>query len=216
MKGWELRVSQRELQRVHVEGRESVGRAAKLLGISPRQMKRLRRKIKQGGVEALVYGNRGKAAWNKTALAKKEEVIRLAQGRYRGLNDTHLTEKLNEKENISVSRPTVRRVLRAAGIVVVRKGGVKRHYKRRERKGQEGKLLLWDGSPHRWFGEQQAEWSLMAAIAEHRSFFAFATKQMAQIRIHPEWGNECVRVSHGKKGRPTDFLSVTHQNSLKF
>jgi hypothetical protein len=24
--------------------------------------------------------------------------------------------------------------------------------------------LLWDGSPHRWFGEKFGEWSLMAAI----------------------------------------------------
>ena len=169
MKGWELRVNQRELQRMHVvrltlEGRQSVGRAAKLLGISGRQIKRLRRKIKEQGVEGLLHGNRGKAAWNKTASATKQKVLRLAQGPYRGLNDTHLTEKLNEKEKISLSRPTVRRVLRAAGIAAVRKRGVKRHYKRRERKPQEGELLLWDGSPHRWFGQPQGEWSLMAVI----------------------------------------------------
>jgi len=169
MKGWELRVNQRELQRMHVvrltlEGRQSVGRAAKLLGISGRQIKRLRRKIKEQGVEGLLHGNRGKAAWNKTASATKQKVLRLAQGPYRGLNDTHLTEKLNEKEKISLSRPTVRRVLRAAGIAAVRKRGVKRHYKRRERKAQEGELLLWDGSPHRWFGQPQGEWSLMAVI----------------------------------------------------
>jgi hypothetical protein len=169
MKGWELRVSQRELQRIHVvrltlEGRESVGKAAKLLGISPRQMKRLRRKIERGGVEALVHGNRGKAAWNKTALDKREKVIEFAVGRYHGLNDTHLTEKLKEKEKLALSRPTVRRLLRAAGIAAVRKRGVKRHYKRRERKAQEGALVLWDGSPHRWLGEEHGEWSLMAVI----------------------------------------------------
>jgi transposase len=169
MKGRELRVSQRELQRIHVvrltlEGRESVGKAAKLVGISARQMKRLRRKIERGGVEALVHGNRGKAAWNKTVLEEREKVIELARGRYQGLNDTHLTEKLKEKEKMALSRPTVRRLLRAAGIAAVRKRGVKRHYKRRERKAQEGALVLWDGSPHRWLGETQGEWSLMAVI----------------------------------------------------
>ena len=61
MKEWELRVSQREIHRMHVvrltiEGRETVGRAAKLLGISPRQMKRLRRKMKERGVEGLLHG----------------------------------------------------------------------------------------------------------------------------------------------------------------
>lgn len=169
MKGWELRVSQKELHRMHVvrltlEGQESVGKAAKLLGISARQMKRLRRKMKERGVEGLLHGNRGKPPWNKTALEKIEKVIQLARGRYQGLNDTHLTEKLKEKEKISVSRPTVRRVLRGAGVAAVRKRGVKRHYKRRERKAQEGALVLWDGSPHRWFGESQGECSLMAVI----------------------------------------------------
>ena len=169
MKEWELRVSQRELHRMHVvrltvEGRESVGRGAKLLGISARQMKRLRRKMKERGIRGLAHGNRGKKPWNKTASEKIEKVIKLARGRYQGLNDTHLTEKLKEKEKISVSRPTVREILRRAGIAAVRKRGVKRHYKRRERKAQEGALLLWDGSPHRWFGDKHGEWTLMAVI----------------------------------------------------
>ena len=61
----EMRVSQRELHRLHVvgltlEGRESVGRAAKLLGNSARQMKRLRRKMKERGSEGVLHGDRGK------------------------------------------------------------------------------------------------------------------------------------------------------------
>ena len=143
MKEGELKVSQRELQRMHVvrltiEGRESVGRGAKLLGISARQMKRLRRKMRERGMEGLVHANRGKKPWNKTALEKLEKVIRLARGKYRGLNDTHLTEKLKEKEQMSLSRPAVRRMLRQAWIAAVRKRGVKRHYKRRERKAPGG------------------------------------------------------------------------------
>jgi len=104
MSEWELRVSQREIHRMHVvrltmEGRETVGRAAKLLGISPRQMKRLRRKMKERGVEGLLHGNRGKTAWNQTASEKIAKVLELARGRYQGLNDTHLSEKLRERED---------------------------------------------------------------------------------------------------------------------
>ena len=169
MREWELRVSQRDVHRIHVvglsiEGRETVGGAAKLLGISPRQIKRLRRKMKQGGIEALLHANRGKAAWNKTGSEKIKQVLALAGGRYHGFNDTHLTEKLKEKEKIGLSRPTVRRILRQAGIAALRKRGVKRHYKRRERRAQQGALLLWDGSPHRWFGDQQGPCNLTAVI----------------------------------------------------
>ena len=188
MREREIRVSQKELHRLHVvrltlERRESVGRAAKLLGISARQMKRLRRKMKERGAEGLVHGNRGKGVWNKTASERIQKVIALGRGRYQGLNDTHLTEKLKEKEKIEVSRATVRRILREAGIAAVRKRGVKRHYKRRERKAQEGSLLLWDGSPHRWFGEKFGEYSLMAAIDDATGKFlcgVFAGQEDAQ------------------------------------
>jgi len=62
---WELRVSQKEIHRMQVvgltiEGRETVGRGARLFGISARQMKRLRRKMKEQGVQGLVHANRGK------------------------------------------------------------------------------------------------------------------------------------------------------------
>jgi hypothetical protein len=46
--------------RLTIEGRETVGRAAKLLGISPRQMKRLRRKVKERGVGGCYMATEGK------------------------------------------------------------------------------------------------------------------------------------------------------------
>lgn len=65
---------------------------------------------------------------------------------------------------MALSRPTVRAILRRAGIAAVRKRGVKRHYKRRERKAQEGALLLWDGSAHPWLGAQHDPCNLTAVI----------------------------------------------------
>jgi hypothetical protein len=35
----------------------------------------LRRKMKERGIEAVLHGNRGKQAWNKTASENKEKVI---------------------------------------------------------------------------------------------------------------------------------------------
>ena len=142
MKGWELRVSQKELQRMHVvrltmEGRERVGKAAQLLGISMRQMKRLRRRMKEHGVEGLLHGNRGKPPWTKTGSEKIDQVLQLARGRYQGLNDTHLTEKLKEKERsicrvLWYGRFFVRRGLRrreSAGSSDTTRGGSEEHRK---------------------------------------------------------------------------------------
>jgi Helix-turn-helix domain len=212
MSEWELRVSQREIHRMHVvrltiEGRETVGRAARLLGISPRQMKRLRRKMKERGVEGVLHGNRGKAAWNKTASEKIAKVLELAQGRYQGLNDTHLSEKLREKEKIVVSRATVRTVLRQAGIAAVRKRGVKRHYKRRERKAQEGALLLWDGSPHHWLGDQQGQCNLTAVIDDATGallYGVFSVEEDAQSYLM------CLRQIVLEKGIPLSLYMDCH------
>ena len=43
-------------------------------------------------------------------------MLELAQSKYSGFNDSHLTEKLVEVEQVAVSRETVRRVLRGAGL----------------------------------------------------------------------------------------------------
>lgn len=170
MREWEIQgVSQKQLQRIHVvqlsiEGHQTVSEAAQVLGLSQRQLKRLRKKFKAGGAQGLLHGNRGKTVWNKTRSEQIEQVVELARGRYQGLNDTHLTEKLKEQEKLEVSRPVVRTILRRAGIAPVRKRGVKRHYQRRERRAQEGALLLWDGSHHRWFGEKHEACNLTAVI----------------------------------------------------
>jgi hypothetical protein len=212
MSQWELRVSQKELHRMHVvrltiEGREIVGTGAKLLGISARQMKRLRRKLKQRGVKGLLHGNRGKAPWNKTQADIIEQVLGLTRGRYQGLNDTHLTEKLKEKEKMMVSRATVRRILRGAGIAAVRRRGVKRHYKRRERKAQEGALLLWDGSPHRWFGQEKDQCNLTAVIDDATGALlqgVFTVEEDAQSYLI------CLRQILSEKGIPLALYMDRH------
>jgi hypothetical protein len=212
MSEWELRVSQKDVHRMHVigltiEGRETVGTAARLLGISPRQVKRLRRKMKQRGDQGLLHAGRGKVARNKTGSEKIKQVVALARGLYHGLNDTHLTEKLKEKEKIDVSRSMVRRILRGAGIAAVRKRGVKRHYKRRERKPQEGTLLLWDGSPHHWFGHQQDPCNLTAVIDDATGAFlegVFTLEEDAQSYL------SCLRQVLLNKGIPLALYMDRH------
>jgi transposase len=193
--------------RLTMEGRESVERGAKLLGISARQIKRLRRRFKERGVKGLLHGNRGKAPWNKTAPQTIERVLKLAGSRYQGLNDTHLTEKLKEKEQITLSRCAVRTILRQAGVAAVRKRGVKRHYKRRERKAQQGALLLWDGSPHRWLAEKQGELNLTAVIDDATGAFlhgVFTLEEDAQSYLL------CLREILLEKGIPLALYMDRH------
>ena len=212
MRKREIGVSQKQQQRMHVvqlsiEGHQTVSEAAQLLGLSARQIKRLRKKFKSDGVEGLLHGNRGKTAWNKTSEEKIGQVLGLAQGRYQGLNDSHLTEKLKEQEKLEVSRPVVRTILRGAGMAAVRKRGIKRHYKRRERRAQQGALLLWDGSHHRWFGEEHEPCNLTAVIDDATGMLlqgVFSVEEDAQSYLI------CLREILLEKGIPLALYMDRH------
>jgi len=116
------------------------------------------------GARGLIHGNRGRPAPNAVEHAVKERIIELSKDPYANFNDTHFTEKLNEQEGIRISRETVRRLRRTNGMKAKRKRRPKKHHRRRLRKAQEGMMVLWDGSPHKWFGDDEAPCCLMAAV----------------------------------------------------
>lgn len=67
------------------------------------------------------------------------------------------------------ARPTVRRILRSAGIPSPRTRRAPRFRSRCARRPAEGMLLQLDGSPHRWFGDRGPECSLLGAIDDATS-----------------------------------------------
>jgi transposase len=136
--------------------------AAQALGLSVRQMRRICRHVEAGGVVA--HRGRGRAPKNRLGAAVRERVIALARGRYAGFNDTHLAEKLAEVEGVKIGRETLRRILRGAGLGATRKRRARRLFRRRERRGQEGLMLLWDGSTHDWLEGRGPQLCLMGAV----------------------------------------------------
>jgi transposase len=135
----------------HLEkGAVTVGEAAGLLGISEGQVKRLRADYRREGAAALAHGNRGRRPGNAAEMGLTRRVVELATTTYQGFNRHHLTEMLAEREEIHVSRATVDRWLRAAGVPAARKRRPARAHHRRDRMTQEGCLLQVDGSRHDW------------------------------------------------------------------
>ena len=148
-----------------IEGGElTVKRAGELLGLSARQVRRLRKAIKRCGAAGVFHGNRGRRPWNRSLEKLREQIVRLQRAKYVGFNDQHFTEKLVEIEGLEVSRATVRRVLRSAGIAAARQRRAPHHRRRRERKAQEGQMIIWDGSPHAWLEERGPRLCLQGAI----------------------------------------------------
>jgi hypothetical protein len=125
--------------------------------------------VEKKGAEGVVHGNRGRRSKRRTATAKAKRVVSLAKAKYRGFNDQHLKEKLQENEGIALSRSTVRRLLRKAGLAAARKRRPPRHRRRRDRKPQAGMMVLWDGSPHAWLEDRAGMLCLMGAIDDATS-----------------------------------------------
>lgn len=162
-------MSEKELRRYQllglVEAKQITLKAASSrMGLSYRQAKRLKKQHREAGAAGLVHRNRGRPSPQGLSPERRARILELSDSRYRKFNDTHFTEKLKEVEGITVSRETVRRLRRSAGIKPKRKRRPKKHHGRRPRKEQEGMMVLWDGSPHAWFGPERPPCCLMAAV----------------------------------------------------
>ncbi len=148
-------MSQKELQRVAVisqcvAGNLACARAAELLDLSPRQVKRLKSRYRQSGEAALAHASRGRPSPRGLPQRLRQRILHLARTRYAGFNDHHLAEKLNEVEGFSLSRETLRRLLRKEGRGSPRKRRPPAHRQRRLPSAREGELVQLDGSPHDW------------------------------------------------------------------
>ena len=148
-------LSQKELQRVAVisrcvKGELACARAAGLLCLSVRQIKRLKKRIREDGEAALAHASRGRPSHRRLPQTVRERIVQLARGTYAGFNDHHLCEKLVEHEGFSLSRETLRRLLRQHGLGSPRKRRAPAHRQRRLRSAQLAELVQLDGSPHDW------------------------------------------------------------------
>ena len=134
-------MSSREWKRLDAVDRVRAGsitnaEAAVALGLSARQMRRVRARVAKMGPKGVVHGNCGRAPAHRVAEQVRAQVVELRLGKYLDFNDQHFSEKLTDDEELVLSRPTVRRVLRAAGIRAVHQRRAPQHRRRRTRKAQ--------------------------------------------------------------------------------
>ena len=134
-------------------GHMTTEQAATLMGVSTRHTRRILAAYRQEGAAALAHGNRGRRPANATPQALMTEALHLARTRYAGVNHTHLSELLREREGIGIDRSTLRRILVSAGVNSPRSRRPPKHRVRRERMPCEGMLIQIDGSHHRWLGK---------------------------------------------------------------
>lgn len=136
---------------------------AKALRLSVRQVRRLRRRFEEGGLQGLTHGLRGRPSNRRLPPTLRQRVVALMTGTYDGLNDRHLTEKLREREGLPMSLSSVRRLRLEAGRPAKRRRRSPRYFRRREREARPGHRVLLDASEYHWLGEHLPPFAALAA-----------------------------------------------------
>jgi transposase len=159
-----------------LEGKITNETAAMALGLSRRQIQRLKKKVDRLGSLGIVHGNRGRLPPHAFSHEFRDRVVELVKTTYFDFNFSHLSEILEEQEGICVNRETLRRWLRPMGL-----GGKVRklppHRKRRKRSNKEGEKLFLDGSPHLWFEEETSTLILCTDDATGKPLYGLFQKE---------------------------------------
>ena len=126
-------------------------RAAGLLGISVRQVRRLVKKYKRDGASGIIHQLRGIPGNARIDEQAIDEAIKTVKERYPDFGPTFAHEKLVEYHGVTFSRETLRLAMICDGIWHPKRKKTIVLHPLRERRPYEGELVQADGSPHDWF-----------------------------------------------------------------
>jgi len=142
------------LVKAALAGKITNAEGARALRLSVRQFQRLKRRVDTEGAAGIVHRSRGRASPRRLTPALRKHVVRLMTTLYEGFNDVHLTEKLQERHALPISRSSVRRLRRALGHPAQRPRRAPQHRRRRARAPALGQLVQLDASPFAWFEDR--------------------------------------------------------------
>lgn len=159
-----------------VEGKLDQAGAAARLGISIRQVKRLKRRMADGGVQGLLSRRRGRPSNRRLPDAVLSQAVALIGAHYQDFGPTLAREKLEERHGIRLSVETVRQAMMRAGLWRAKRGAGARVHAMRERRPRRGELIQIDGSPHDWFEGRAPRCCLLVFIDD-------ATSELMALRF---------------------------------
>jgi hypothetical protein len=144
---------------------------AAYFGISPRQVRRIVKRVKDQGERGVVHRLRGKVGNRQTAAGFKQKVLELYQKIYWDFGPTLASEKLLERDGIKVCDETLRLWLIKEGLRKHQKRSLPKERSRRERKEHFGQMVQMDGSHHDWLQGRGPKLVLMGYIDDATSRF---------------------------------------------
>lgn len=190
--------------------------AARLLRLSIRHVRRLKKKVERDGAKGLVHGSRGKHSHNQLPKKEREKIVALLRKHYPDFGPTFAAEKLKERHRINRDPKTIRQIMADKGLWRPRaKKKQKEHRTWRERKSAYGEMIQFDGSYEHWFEGRgnTGEVCLLAAIddATGRVTHAEFSKHEGVFPVFTFW-KEYLQKNGTPRSIYLDKFSTYHMN----
>lgn len=213
-------MSQRELSRLEVIQRVcrktlTQSRAADLLALSLRQVKRLCRAYRREGAAALVSKRRGRPSNHQLRPEVVSTARALLRERYHDFGPTFAREKLSECHGLSLGVETVRQLMIADGLWRARRARRAVIHQLRERRAAYGELVQLDGSPHDWFEGRAPRCTLLNFVDDATSRLMHLSFVEAETTFNYFAAVRAYVTEHGKpRAFYSDKLGVFRVNML--
>jgi transposase len=207
-----IKMSNRELNKLEIMQRLESKRlkqkeAAKILGKSTRQIKRMYKAYRENGVKGLVSKRRGRKSNHRMKEEVVQKVIDLIKSKYPDFGPTLAHEKLVEKEGLKLSVESVRKLMIGEGIWKARRVRKIVTHQMRQRRACFGELVQIDGSPHDWFEGRAERCTLLVFIDD-------ATGKLLQLLFVKSESFfsycEAAEAYFMRYGKPVAFYSDKH------
>lgn len=191
---WEVKAMTRaEVIEKAVAGKISWLQAALILGITSRQLWRLRLQYQQFGVPGLRDRRSGRRMPMRIPTEMVEQLCRLRQEKYPDFSIRDFHQFATEKHGFKVSYTMVRNVLIGRGLA--EKAAARGKYRRkRERRPMRGLMLHLDASTHSWIpGLPQQDLVVMLDDADGRILYARFVEQEGTLSTFQALAHVLVR-----------------------
>jgi hypothetical protein len=140
------------------------------LGLSLRQIKRVRKRYRLEGPEGLISRHVGKMSPNRINPKIQSEVMGILRSEeYEGFGPTFARDKIEERQGLCLSSETIRKWMLKEGLWISKKKKQGKAYPRRQRRGRFGDLLQGDASRHAWFEDRGPECTMVVLVDDATS-----------------------------------------------
>jgi len=143
--------------------------AAKLLDLTIRHIRRLKKKVDIKGIKGLIHGNRGRISNRKMPDKERKEIVGLLHQYYPDFKPGFASEKLDKIHNIRHDPKTIRKIMIEEELWKPKRKKKINYHSWRQRRSCLGEMLQYDGSYEFWFESRAPKCCLLASIDDATS-----------------------------------------------